>query len=122
MAPRVEVEGARRLASTLRDAAGDIDDLSGAHTQAGDLVAARSRPGTPSATGELRASTVNLTAGAHETVIGNIAEHAAPVHSGVPSRGIPPTPFLADAAEDTAGWIPVFREAVVDALKQIKGA
>lgn len=122
MAPEVRVEGARRLQSTLRDAAGDIDDLSGAHTQAGDLVVTRSRPGTPSLTGELRASTVNLQAGAHETVIGNVAEHAAPVHSGVPSRGIPPTPFLADAAEDTEGILPVFRQAVVEALSQIKGA
>lgn len=119
---RVVVEGADRLAATLRDAAGDLDDLTATHADAGDLVVARARPLTPSATGELRAKTTTLDAGDHETVIGNLAEHAAPVHSGVPSRGIPPTPFLADAAEDTTALLPLFTAAVSKALRQIQGA
>lgn len=119
---RVVVEGASRAAATLRDAIGDLGDLTGAHKAAGDLIVSRSRPGTPSATGELRAGTRTLAATDDETVIGNVAEHAAPVHSGVPSRGIPATPFLGDQAEEVETWLPIFREAVIDAISQIKGA
>lgn len=118
---RLVVEGADRAAATMRRAAGDLDDLSGAHTEAGALALTKARTTTPTATGELLAGNTVLEATRHETVIGNLAEHAAPVHSGVPSRGIAPTPYLDDVAAGTS-WAPIFRDAVTDALRQITGA
>lgn len=98
MTARVEVDGLAEARRALDDAADelvDLDDVAG--PAAADRILVAATWGAPRRTGVLAASGyVDATGGAPAVVFG--ARYAPPVHSGVPSRGMPGQPFLDDAA------------------------
>lgn len=117
----ITVEGAGRLALTMRAAARDLDDMS---RRLGPVVAIIERvtaAATPVKTGALRASTTSAatSAGAY---VGNTAVYAGPINFGWPRRGIEPRRFLPEPAQHAAAlWLPAYAQAVDDVLDQIKG-
>lgn len=89
----VEIEGADRLAATLADAAAQLDDLTGLHTELGELIVAAAGPLTPRRTRALAAATTAI-ASRDTTVVTNGLRYARPVHALY-------NPWLATAAKQT---------------------
>lgn len=124
MADGVKVEGARELERTTHRAADKLDDLSGAHGQAGDYVAQLARSKAPAVTGRLansiraeRAATqASVTAG------GPGVPYAAPIHWGWAARNISAQPFLVDAltAAETS-VVNIYGDAVETTVATIHG-
>lgn len=110
---RVTVEGAREAARALDRAAAELDELP--HTAgpgAATVILDAAAHGAPRLTGLLGSSGRIEHSGPHIAVVFG-ARYAPPVHSGVPSRGIPPRPFLTDAGSRTEGaWLSVYEREV----------
>jgi hypothetical protein len=91
-------KGSAELAAALDKIAGGLDDLDDAADDTVTIVVARARRLAPTDTGALARSITGRGTGSTATV-GAGARYATPIHSGVPSRGIRPHPFLFDAVD-----------------------
>jgi len=97
-------KGSAELAAALNKIAAGVDDLDEAADDTVTLIVARARRLAPSDTGALARSIAGTGTGSTATV-GAGARYATPVHSGVPSRGMRPRPFLFDAVDAERGRI-----------------
>jgi phage gpG-like protein len=97
-------KGSAELASALTAISHGLDDLDQAADDTVTLVVARARRLAPTKTGALARSITGRGSGSTAT-IGAGADYAGAIHSGVPSHGIRPTPFLYDAVEAERGRI-----------------
>lgn len=121
----VQVEGARQLRKTLKEAGDDLDDLKAAHARAAEIAAEASASLAPSRSGRLRASirssgtkTAGIIRAGRKSV-----PYANPIHWGWFKRNIRPNPFLSYGAQDSEGrWLPVYEAAVETALQKVEGA
>lgn len=121
----IKVEGAARLRRTLRQAGDDLGDLKSAHAEAANIAAEASASLAPKRTGTL-AQTIRgagtKTAGVLRAGYASVP-YAGPIHWGWPARNISPQPFLSDGATSSQGrWLPVYRDAVDDAVRKVRGA
>ncbi|WP_114856470.1 HK97 gp10 family phage protein [Brachybacterium sp. YJGR34] len=120
----IRIEGQRELRKTLRQAGDDLEDLKAAHKAAAEVAAGGSKPLAPVRTGNL-ASTIRAGGTKTSAVIRagkKRVPYAGPIHWGWESRGIEPTPFLADGAKNTEPqWVELFYQALDKALKKVKG-
>lgn len=127
--PVVQVDGARQLRRTLKQAGSDLDDLKTLHRKVSqmvaDLAAARAPIGP---TGRLQAS---IRAGATKTAgvvragsnAKSGARYAGPIHWGWPARGIKPRTFIVDAAQSSeAAWLAIYQQGLEDIIDKIEGA
>ena len=96
--------GSAELAAALNAIGDGLDDLDAAADETVTLVVARARRLAPTRTGALARSITGRGSGSTAT-IGAGADYAGAIHSGVPSHGIRPTPFLTDAVEAERGRI-----------------
>lgn len=121
----VEVDGLRRLRTTLRKAGGDVKQLKQANREAANSIVPIAAAVAPVGnTGNLKAS---IRAGA--TVKAGILRlgkksvpYAGVVHWGWPKRNIKPNTFAADAAiRNQHIWQQAYFDAVEDAIRQVQG-
>lgn len=121
----IQVEGARELRRTLNAAGHQLDDLTNAHKDAGEIVAYAGRGRAPRKTGR-RAGTIRSSGTKTGAVVraGTAALPGVPPdHWGWEARNISPNPWLAEALEDkTPQVIHLYEDAVERVLETIKGA
>ena len=118
----VTVRGGRELETTLGQAADDVGKTGRASAKSATEIATGARARAPRRTGALIASIRARPVGPVAVVSVGV-RYAAPVHWGVPGRGIPAQPFLLDAAEAaTPQVVDNYRRDVSDAVAKVKGA
>jgi hypothetical protein len=121
----LEVEGGRRLRSTLRAAAGDLEDLKSVHETVSRMVAAAAKARAPHRSGRLAASGRGSRAAGMAVVRFGSARvpYAGPIHYGWPKRNITAQPFAVDAAHETEpAWTEVYLSELDKILAQVHGA
>lgn len=121
----LKVEGARELRRTLDQAGHDLNDLTDAHKESGQIVAAEGKARAPKVTGA-RAGTVRSSGTKTGAVVraGSASLPGVPPdHWGWAARNIEPNPWLSEALEDkTPDVVELYEDAVERVLKTIKGA
>ncbi len=120
----VEIEGGRRLRSTLKKAGVDMKKMTAINRRAASVVAAAAGPAAPKLTGLLSASVrPGATQRAGIVRAGKKAiPYAGPIHWGWPARGIRAQPFISDAAVATEeSWVPLYEKHMRDIIKEVKG-
>jgi len=120
---RIEVVGGRQLRASLKRCGEDLDDLTAAHARAASTVVARQH--APRRTGALAATVRGSGTKTRAVVRAGYARvpYAGPIHWGWPDRGIPPQPWLVEAAVDSQpAWLPTYLAAVKAAVDKVKGA
>lgn len=124
--PAVRVEGLDELRRNLRrvkDA--DLDaEMKEIHADLAREVIQRAQPNVPVKSGKLRASLRST--GTVRDAVGRVGKasvpYAAPIHWGWKARGIPPRPFLTDAAEALErGIVDRYDRQVADMLDRVIG-
>lgn len=122
--PLIEVEGAKRLRRTLREAGDDLEDLKAAHAAAAKIAAEAAAALAPRRSGKLAAtvrSSGQKTAGVIRAGKKRVP-YAGVIHWGWPRRGIEPQLFLTKGARATEStWIPIYEKALEQAIDKIKG-
>ena len=119
----IEIVGSRKLAATLRQAAGDLGDFQNPARAAAQIAAATARGLAPVRTGALRGS-IRASSSKRVGIIqaGSGLRYARPVHWGSPARGIPARPFLSHGAQvSEAVWVRGYQEHVNNTLKKVRG-
>lgn len=130
---RVETGAARDLAKQLRAAGEDLADLKEANTRAAQIAANESRARVPRVSGSLAASirSTGTKASGYIRAGKKAVPYAGVIHFGTERaksdfwkrRRIKGNPFAADAARATEPeWAEVYNDAVLKALRRIKGA
>src|SRR4029077_550589 len=122
--PVVELEGGRRLRSTLKKAAGDLDDLKDVHAQVAAMVSAKAAATAPRRSGRLAASVRGSKAAGSAVVRAGGARvpYAGVIHYGWPRRHIGPQPFLTAAAHATEpAWTQVYLTGLDRILSHVQG-
>lgn len=130
----VQVEGASTLRRTLRNAAGDLENLKALHKQVAAEVLPFALAMTPKDSGALVSTGRSSgTANAAYIRFGNRrAPYAAPTHYGYPGgfrdvirRKHPqqPHPWLVDAVHDSEKfWIETYWSGLTEIIERINGA
>lgn len=122
----VQIEGGRRLRTTLKKAGADMSEMKSTHKDIAGIIIGAATP--PSRSGRLASS---MRAGATQSAAiaragGNSAKavkYANPIHWGWFKRHIKPNPFLSLAAQRSEPtWFAVYSRAVEKILDKIKGA
>lgn len=123
---RIEIEGIKSLARTLRKAGeeGARDMLIAANREAAGIVEAAARPNVPVLTGRL-ASTLKSSGSAKGGVVqvGRLkVPWAGPIHFGWPKRNIKPQPFLFEAMDERRVEVEeTYLKRLDELLETIKG-
>lgn len=116
------LEGADRVAETLRRAAGQLGDLESVNRRTAAIIADRARSLAPVLTGALRASIVGAATRTDATV-GSPLVYAPVIHNGWPAHHISAHPYVREAATQTAKqWQELYQHAVDQAAGQVRGA
>lgn len=119
MLRRVELVGGRELSRSLANVARDLDDLSGANRDAGDLLASVARVRAPRRSGTLAASTTPHVFAGGVSVFSPV-RYFWPVHSGT-SR-TPAQPYVAEAIRDSEDRIlRIYDDEVEQVLARVRG-
>lgn len=116
----IEVRGSERLARTLKDAAGDLADLTDTHRQIGAGMLAAARSAAPKRTGRLAAS-ITVTPKPQSIELAAGVPYAAVINYGSPRRGIRARPYLTGTVDHHAAWIPLYKKGITAALKKVRG-
>lgn len=122
MSARVTVKGARQLAASLETFTDTLTHNERADSEAAAVLVGRLRDSAPHRTGALAAS-IRPAERAGQVAILVGVRYAAPVVSGVPSRGIRPNRFAertAQAAEPAVER--VYEQSTQAAASKIRGA
>lgn len=121
----IQVEGAKELRKTLKQAGADMKDFTAAHREASTIVAGRAAPSVPRVSGAL-ASSVRPGATQTQALVragGARVVYANPIHWGWPRRNIVPTLFLTGpAAESEPEWTEVYLARLNDIIEKVHGA
>ena len=121
----VQIEGLSRLASTMKRAGQDVEELKDAHARAGETVAAAAAAAAPRRSGNL-AGSIRAARQARRARVqagSSRVPYAAPIQWGWPARTIAANPFLSDAARSTEGaWLKAYLDDVQKALDKVKAA
>lgn len=123
--PNVRVEGLARLSRTLKQCAGDVQDLKDAHAKAGAIVADAAKAGAPRRSGALAGSVRAAKQARRARVMAGGARvpYAAVIHWGWPAHSIEANPFISEAAQQTQSrWYDAYVDDVKAALAKVKGA
>lgn len=120
----VEIEGARRLRSTLRKAGASLSDLKAPNRAAATIVAGHAQSVVPRKTGRL-AGTIRPAATQRAGIVRagyKRVPYAGPVHWGWPKRRIKAQPFLARTAKVTEPiWVKEYELVMRASILQVKG-
>ena len=117
----IQVKGADRLASTLKDASDELTDLAAANAAIGTMVVNEARGLAPKRTGQLAGS---ITATVAVGVIDVAADvvYAGPIHWGWPAHSIAAQPFIYDAIRNTEEQsVQIYTDELDRVLEKVKG-
>lgn len=122
--PSLQVDGARKLRATLKQAGIDVQDLKDAHRAVADLVDREAEPHAPRRSGRLVRT--ERAAGTQSAAIVRVGRasvpYAGPIHWGWPARHIKPNPWIADAAERSeTTWTGTYLHAIETIVNSIEG-
>ena len=118
----VRITGARELRRALKKAGGDLGELTTLHREVGRVVLARGESTAPRRTGDLAASLRSSPTRTKARVTSRLP-YAAPIHWGVPARGINPRPWLSDAAVQTEStWADLYRRKVEELITEVENS
>lgn len=120
----VKVEGAARLAATLRRAGADLSDLKEVNRRAAQYVMPLAVAMSPVKYGELKAThRTSATASAGVVKAGSRkVPYAQVVHWGNPKRNSKPNRYLTRAAQRSEPtWIKVYEREMREAINKVKG-
>lgn len=120
----IRVDGLRRLRADLRKAGQDTQDLKEANAAVAALVASAASARAPRQSGTLAGSGRGNRAVGRATVTfgGARVPYAGPIHWGWPARGIPPQPFIPEAAQATEPvWLALYLAGLDNALEPLQG-
>lgn len=123
--PVVRVDGARRLARTLREFGEGLDDLKDANAAVSALIADRSKAAAPRRSGALADSIRGSRQAARAVVAvgGAKVPYAGPIHWGWPVRGIAANRFVWDTAQATQDeWLGTYERDIQRLADQVEGA
>lgn len=117
----IKLAGAGPLVASLDAAADDLADMTAVNLQIATRLRADALPRVPVRTGRLVGSLTTV-ADPVSAAVTSAVPYANPVHSGVPSRGIPASPFLATSLEaNTAGIVDLYTTTAQDILDGVHG-
>lgn len=120
----VEIDGARRLRTTLKKAGYDLADFKKVNRTAAATVAAHAKSTSPYKTGALQSTirpAATLRAGIVRAGFKRVP-YAGPIHWGWPSRNIKAQPWLTTTAKATEPvWVPQYELHMRLVVSQIKG-
>lgn len=120
--PNVTVDGADRLAITMRAAAADLADMSTSNRAVGEVVRARAASAAPKVSGRL-AGSVRAYPARGEVEIASALVYAPPINYGWPARNIVAQPFMVNAVNDSrAAVVARYASDVGSTIKHIRGA
>jgi hypothetical protein len=120
----MQVDGARELRRTLKQAGDDLNDLKDVHAAVGRLVAERAQATAPRRSGKLAASVrANRAASGSAIVAGRASvPYAGPIHWGWRRRRIEPNPWISEAAQATEPqWVAVYTDGVQAVMDNVNG-
>lgn len=120
----LEVIGGRRLRSTLKAAAGSVQDLKDSHAKVARLVETGSRPDAPVRSGRLKASMRSAgTQGAAIVRAGGAAvPYAGPIHWGWEAHHIRAQPWIWEEAQASEPqWLGVYMHDLEVIVSKIEG-
>jgi hypothetical protein len=123
--PGVRVEGAAKLARTLRRAGHSLEDLKEANQDVAQFVVERADSRAPRRTGALAATARPARAAGRARVLAGRAgvPYAGPIHWGWEARGIQAQPWIHDTALDNQTQIEsMYLDAIEHVLDAIEGA
>lgn len=116
----VRVIGAKELRRSLKAADRDLGDLKTVHRKIGTMVMSTATPRAPRRTGKL-ASSLRSSPTTTKARVTSRLPYAAPVHWGVPSRGIEPQPWISAAAQRReADWTDLYRKEVQRIMDEVE--
>lgn len=119
---QVKVYGGRALRTALRQAEGNLKDLTALNQQAATIVIRRAEQKAPRRTGALKRSLTPARAATRATVRSNLV-YAGVIHFGWPARNIPANPFVFQAAQATEReWAPLYTKGMQDLCDQVAGS
>lgn len=122
--PGVRVEGAAKLARTLRRAGHDLQDLKDANQEVAQFVVDRADSKAPRRTGALAATARPSRAAGRARVMAGRATvpYAGPIHWGWEARGIEPQPWIHETALDNQTQIEaLYLDAIEAVLANVEG-
>lgn len=120
---QAHITGAEHLAKALADAGVKLSDLSKPNSEAAQIVTALARQLAPRRTGALAATGSASSDGRKAAIIFGSAtvDYAAPVHWGVPLRGLAARPFATDARERTEPqWSRTYEQALENLMREVE--
>jgi hypothetical protein len=125
--PVVGVDGLNTLKRTLKQAAGDVQDLKDAHARVANLVAGRARAATPIGPPalHLRDSVRGAGQAGAAVIRAGFASlpYANPIHWGWPARHIAAQPFIWNAIADTQSeWLDMYVTDLQTIIDKVEGA
>jgi hypothetical protein len=124
MSEKVQVVGARELASSLRAASDDLADMTAAQDRAGEYLVQTARRLAPRRTGRLAGTVRAHVAGPAVSVTagGVSVPYAGPIHYGWFARNIQPQPFLTDALQQgEPAVVNIYEDQVQRTCAQVHG-
>lgn len=118
----VQVLGARELRRAMKKAGADLKDLTSTHRKIGQMVQTDAERDAPRRTGQL-ASSLRSSPTTTKARVSSRLSYAAPIHWGVPSRGIEPQPWISRAAQRTQGqWIGLYETTINELIDQVESS
>lgn len=121
----LEVQGLRTLRRTLKQSAGDLEQLKKAHAEVARIVADRAADRAPARTGRLR-ETIRASGTNSAAIVRagrSAVPYAGPIHWGWPARHIKAQPFIYTAANETQpAWEIAYLAHLEHIIAQIEGA
>lgn len=125
MSASLQVEGARQLRRTLKEAGDDLSDLKDVYGAVATLVAWRGQATAPRRSGKLSQSVRGNRAASKSVIMAGTAKirYAPAIHWGWPRRHISANPWLSQAAQSTEGqWTELYAQGVQEVLDGVVGA
>ena len=123
----LKIEGGKELRRTMKQAGGDMKDLSAANRAAASIVAAAAKNTTPVGPPERGHIKTTVRAGATQRAgvvrVGNQRlPYGGSIHWGWPARGIKARPWVSQAAQATESrWVDLYWDKLNQSLNKIKG-
>ena len=106
----------------MKKADKDMGKLTTVHREVGAVVLRQGRSSAPRRTGALAAS-LRSQPTRTKARVGSRLDYAAPVHWGVPSRGVEGRPWLSDAAVRTEGtWEKLYRRRIEELITDMENS
>lgn len=106
----------------MKKAETDLGQLTGVHREVGSVVSRAAESDAPRRTGRL-AGSLKAYPTRTKVRVGSRLPYAAPIHWGVPARGIAPNPYISRAAVRTEStWTQLYERKVGELIDEVEAS